>query len=108
MTIADFTNKQTRIERKEKGEKMKSIMQNDKRCFITGRDYNLHKHHIFGQPTGKYQKVRPVGVANAEIHNGNNPDAVHNNLNKGYDLMLKQMAQRRFTELHGHENSCGR
>ena len=83
---------------------MKSIMQNDKRCFITGRDYNLHKHHIFGAANRKTSEKYGLWVwLNVEIHNGNNPDAVHNNPNKGYDLMLKQMAQRRFTELHGHE-----
>ena len=83
---------------------MKSIIQNDKRCFITGRDYNLHKHHIFGAANRKISEKYGLWVwLNAEIHTGNNPDAVHNNPNKGYDLMLKQMAQRRFTELHGHE-----
>lgn len=65
---------------------MKSIMQNDKRCFITGRDYNLHKHHIFGAANRKISEKYGLWVwLNAEIHNGNNPDAVHNNPNKGYD-----------------------
>ena len=26
----------------------KSIVQNDKVCYITGDEYNLHKHHVFG------------------------------------------------------------
>lgn len=27
---------------------MKSIVQNDKRCYITGDEWNLHEHHVFG------------------------------------------------------------
>ena len=26
---------------------MKSIIQKDKECFITGSKYNLHKHHVY-------------------------------------------------------------
>lgn len=26
----------------------KSIVQSDKVCYITGDEYNLHKHHVFG------------------------------------------------------------
>lgn len=26
----------------------KSIVQNDKVCYITGDTYNLHEHHVFG------------------------------------------------------------
>lgn len=82
----------------------KSIMQDDKRCFITGRDYNLHKHHIFGAANRKISEKYGLWVwLNSEIHNGNNPGAVHNNPGNGYDLMLKQLAQRRFIELHGQD-----
>ena len=84
---------------------MKSIMQNDKRCFITGRDYNLHKHHIFGAANRKISEKYGLWVwLNAEIHNGNNPDAVHNNPNQGYDLMLKQLCQRKYEEENTREN----
>jgi hypothetical protein len=79
----------------------KSIMQDDKRCFITGRDYNLHKHHIFGAANRKISEKYGLWVwLNSEMHNGNEPMAVHNNPNQGYDLMLKQQAQRKFEEDH--------
>ncbi len=26
---------------------MKSIIQSEKVCYITGEDYNLHRHHVF-------------------------------------------------------------
>lgn len=28
--------------------KVKSIIQNEKVCYITGDTYNLHEHHVFG------------------------------------------------------------
>ena len=28
--------------------KIKSIIQNEKVCYITGDTYNLHEHHVFG------------------------------------------------------------
>jgi hypothetical protein len=39
-----------------------------------------------------------------EIHNGNDPGAVHNNPGKGYDIMLKQLCQRKYEEENTREN----
>lgn len=84
---------------------MKSIIQNDKRCFITGRDHNLHKHHIFGAANRKISEKYGFWVyLTADLHNGNDPAAVHNNPNQGYDLMLKQLCQRKYEEENTREN----
>jgi hypothetical protein len=40
----------------------------------------------------------------ADLHNGNDPAAVHNNPNNGYDLLLKQLCQRAYEEANSRDN----
>ena len=81
---------------------MKSIMQDRKECYITGRTDNLHKHHIFyGSGLRKISEQNGFHVwLTYDLHNGNNPEAVHNNPNTGYDLMLKVKCQEIFEQTH--------
>ena len=80
----------------------KSILQSDKVCFITGRTDNLHKHHIFGAANRKISEKYGFWVwLIYDMHNGNDPMAVHNDPNDGYDLMLKQLCQRTYEESGG-------
>lgn len=75
------------------------IGRKDKKCFITGATINIHKHHIFYGPNRKTSDKRGFWVwLSADLHNGNNPEAVHNNPNKGLDLYLKQECQRKHEE----------
>lgn len=49
---------------------MKSILQDDKVCYITGEEYNLHKHHVFGGANRK--KSERLGLTiylRADWHN---------------------------------------
>lgn len=81
-------------------------MQTEKECYITGRKDNLHKHHIY---CGSGQ--RRISDENGffcwltyDYHNGNDPEAVHNNPNKGYDLMLKVKCQEVYEQTHSRES----
>ena len=72
----------------------KSIVNNEKKCWVCGAEYGLHKHHIY------------MGVANRRLsekwgcwvylcyehHEGNT--GVHHN--RDLDLRLKQFAQEVF------------
>ena len=70
---------------------MKSILQNKKRCFITGRTDNLEKHHIyFGNPNRKISDCNGFWVyLTAEWHRG--PKGPHQR--KEISLMLKEACQ---------------
>lgn len=81
---------------------MKSILQTEKECFITGRTDNLHLHHIyFGIGLRKISDDNGFTVyLTAELHNMSNK-GVH--FNRELDLYLKQTCQRKFEETHSRE-----
>lgn len=80
---------------------MKSILQQEKVCYLCGRTYNLEKHHIFG------------GVANRRISESQGlwvwlcGDTCHRGTDGAqYDrdknIMLKMDAQTAFEKTHSH------
>lgn len=81
----------------------KSILQDIKECYITKADHcTLHKHHIFFG-TADRKKSEEWGCwvwLLPHLHNMGN-EGVH--FNKSFDLRLKQVCQKRFEELHGHD-----
>lgn len=81
---------------------MKSIMQTEKECYITGSTYNLHLHHIY--PGNSRRKISDkygfTVYLRADWHNASNY-GVH--FNKALDLQLKQECQRKFEETHTRE-----
>ena len=80
---------------------MKSIMQDEKKCYFTGSTYNLHKHHIFNGSLRNKSEHYGLTVWLRYDWHIQTPYAVHNN--KDSDLMLKREAQIKFEELYGHE-----
>lgn len=79
---------------------MKSILQDEKYCFITGQTDGLHKHHVF------FGQFRNVSEQNGffvylipQLHNMSD-SGVH--FNKGFDLQLKEKCQRKYEETHTH------
>jgi hypothetical protein len=80
----------------------KSILQTEKKCFITGRTDRLEKHHVYpGRGNRKVSDQNGFWVwLTHDLHNGNDPMAVHNNPNQGYDLLLKQFCQREYEKDH--------
>lgn len=81
----------------------KSIIQNNKECYITHSTYNLHKHHIFeGTANRKLSEKYGLWVwLRADWHNMSNY-GVH--FNKELDNKLKIIAQRRFMEEYPHQD----
>ena len=80
---------------------MKSILQNEKVCYLCGRQYGLEEHHIF------------AGIANRRIseQNGLKVWLCHDchtgtegaQYDKDKNLYLKQMAQAEFERTHTHD-----
>lgn len=76
-------------------------MQTDKECYITGQTQGLDKHHIYPGANRKVSEEYGFFVwLKHDLHNGNNPNAVHNNPNTGYDKMLKIKCQEVFEQTH--------
>lgn len=77
----------------------KSILQTEKKCYITGAEYNLDLHHVLG------------GVANRKISDKWGlvvwlRHDVHMDLhdrNKELEIQLKKDAQKAFEKLYSHE-----
>ena len=79
----------------------KSILQNEKRCFISGSTTGLQRHHIYfganrriSEQNGFYVWLIP------EYHNMSDY-GVH--FDKAFDLKLKQDCQRKYEETHSRE-----
>jgi len=80
---------------------MRSILQSERVCYITSRTDHLHEHHIYGGSNRKVSEANGFKVwLTYDYHNGNNPDAVHKNPMRGWDLKLKQECQREYEKTH--------
>lgn len=81
---------------------MDSILQSEKKCYITGSTLDLHKHHIFfGR--GKRALSEEYGCwvwLRADWHNLRSY-GVH--FNRTLDLRLKRECQKEFEETHSRE-----
>jgi len=82
---------------------MKRIkLQKSKECYVTQRTDGLQKHHII-YGTGNRKKSDKYGLTvwlRPEYHTGEY--GVHSG-NKALDLELKQLAQREFEKVYGHD-----
>lgn len=82
---------------------MKSILQTEKKCFITGSTYNLHFHHIFAGSRRKISDREGFTVwLTGRLHN-QSEDGVHGKNGHELDLYLKQACQRKYEETHSRE-----
>lgn len=83
---------------------MKSIMQDEEKCYITGetRDTTvLHKHHIYGGANRRISEREGFFIyLKPELHNMSN-HGIH--FNKDWDLELKRACQRKYEETHSRE-----
>lgn len=82
---------------------MNSVLQEEKKCFVTGSTMGLHKHHIFGafnrdnsEKYGLWVWLKWDRHVNCSPHRTPHNDAT-------VDLMLKKIAQRKFEETHSRE-----
>ena len=80
---------------------MNSIMQGEKKCYITGSTTGLHRHHIYGGANRQVSEKKGFWVyLVAELHNMSD-SGVH--FSRALDLALKAECQRKFEEMHTRE-----
>lgn len=76
----------------------KSILQDEKRCFVTGAEQGLDRHHCCHGIRRKAAEEWGCWVwLRHDIHR-----ELHDR-NKTLDLMIERACQTRFEELYGHE-----
>lgn len=79
---------------------MKSIIQNNKKCYVCGSELDLHCHHVFGGRNRKKSEKHGMKVWLCGRHHNMSDHGVH--FNRGLDLALKQDAQRLFERKYSH------
>lgn len=78
---------------------MKSIIQENKECFVCKTTYNLHEHHIFyGTANRKQSEKYGMKVWLCGRHHNLSNEGVH--FNRELDLQIKRMAQKKFEETY--------
>ena len=79
---------------------MKSILQDEKRCYICGSTQWLERHHVMnGYDRDKSEKYGLTVYLCHYCHN-EPPNGVH--YNRKLSDALKRVAQERFDEVHGN------
>lgn len=70
----------------------KSLMNNEKVCFLCGTTLNLHKHHIFGGANRSKSEKEGCWCYLCAFHHNMSDRGVH--MNREADLMLKRICQK--------------
>lgn len=80
---------------------MKSILQTEKKCYVTGATNSLHLHHIY---PGKNRKISDQNGFTVWLRSDwHNMSGYGVHFNKELDLHLKQECQRKYEETHTRE-----
>lgn len=82
---------------------VKSILQDEKKCYITGQTNNLHLHHIYRGVNRKISDKNGFVVYLAGWLHNQSDEGVHGKNGKELDLMLKRHCQMKFEETHSRE-----
>lgn len=79
----------------------KSIMQDEKVCFLTNSTQNLHRHHIFGGANRDNSEKYGLWIyLTADMHNMSNK-GIH--FNRELAITIKQLGQKEFEKTHTRE-----
>lgn len=79
----------------------KSILRNEKECYVCGGMRDLERHHVLGGTANrKLSEKHGLWVWLCREHHTGKYGAQYDN---ALNLRLKQEAQRAFEALHGHE-----
>lgn len=78
---------------------MKSILQDNKECYVCRTNQNLHSHHVFGGSNRKHSEKLGLKVWLCAYHHNMSDEGVH--FNKELDTHLKRKAQKLFEDSIG-------
>ena len=81
----------------------KSILQSEKKCFITGSTTGLQRHHIYGASNRNISDKNGFWVwLRHDYHIADSPNKTPHNC-RMTDLCLKEMCQREYEKAHSRE-----
>lgn len=80
---------------------MKSILQEDKECFVCRTTQNLEDHHIFFGSNRKVSEKHGFKVWLCNYHHTGSNKSVHRD--HEVDLTLKRICQKKYMEKHSEE-----
>ena len=72
----------------------KSIISNERKCWVCGTEYGLHRHHVYGGPNRKWSEKYGCWVYLCYVHHLDSKDGVH--FNKELRDNLQQKTQECF------------
>ena len=79
----------------------KSIMQEEKECYVTGRTKGLHKHHIYGGPNRQISEKNGFYIWLIPTFHNLSDKGIH--FDKAFDLNVKRACQREYEKTHSRE-----
>ena len=88
---------------------MKSIIQDEKKCYITGYEgLGLHKHHCMNGPDrSKAEEDGLYVYLRWDMHIADSPHRTPHN-DRETDLWLKRVAQKKYEETHSRDEWMAR
>ncbi len=78
---------------------MRSILSNEKVCYICGSPNNIHKHHVFGGANRKRSDREGCWVYLCAPHHNMSDKGVH--FDREADLKLKRECEREWVDRNG-------
>lgn len=82
---------------------MKSILQDEKECYICGEKTNLHDHHIYFGANRKISEQNGFKVWLCGYHHNQSNQGVHGKNGKMLNLTLKKQCQWVYEQTHSRE-----
>lgn len=81
---------------------MKSILQDEKKCFLCNTVFDLHDHHIFfGSANRKISEANGFKVWLCAYHHNMSNYSVHHD--RKLDLLVKKVCQRKYEKTHSRD-----
>ena len=79
----------------------RSIMSNERKCYVCGMTQGLHVHHVFFGPNRKNSDKWGCWVYLCARHHNMSNEGVH--FNKHLDNYIKAQTQCKFESMYGHD-----
>lgn len=76
----------------------KSIMQNEKECWVCKTTQNLHRHHVYGGGCRLVSEHQGFWIWLCAKHHNMSDEGVH--FNRELDIKIKQECQREYEKTH--------
>ena len=83
---------------------MKSIVSNDRICWVCGTPHNLHRHHVYPGPCRNLSETWGCWIYLCDRHHNMSNEGIH--FNHNLDMLVRKQTQRIWEAHYGktHED----